>query len=554
MINRRGARLVGERHPPRRHRAGDRDRRQDRRLCDASAATARANCRSRARSTSSTCGRNIRASGSAAGCLPRRAQRLAESGLEGMVVWALEENDGALSFYAGAGGRDIAEGVEVFDQKALQEGRLRLGLSRRSARAPHSRADCVALAAAIGSAGPIQRTPAHAHRSHSRSARTRPKTSTSSSRCRSAASRSSTRWTRRPARCSSTASCTRSMRYPGNYGFVPHTLSGDGDPIDVLVCNTRALVPGCVINVRPIGVLVMEDNAGEDEKIIAVPSPKLTLRYENVSELHRPARDHAASRSQHFFEHYKDLEPGKWVKIGGWHDAATAKQMIVEAIERAARPASSPALSSPRRKAGIGSPTETRSSAPQAKSRACSSAILRACWLAFGLPVASTSPTAQPSRAAAGRPSRRPAPRSCCRLLGAVGDLRDGSWRRELPARSTFPMRHSILAPVELKAEKLSQAGARSPRAESRRTAIPGGRRNRGTPDSRDSRCRPDWPIRRRLPRPRRRPCSPSPCRGRYRRWRSRRPLRGTAKRQRRSGRNEPVHRQHSCHSRRMPA
>ena len=65
-----------------------------------------------------------------------------------------------------------------------------------------------------------------------------------------------------------------SMRYPGNYGFVPHTLSGDGDPIDVLVCNTRALVPGCVINVRPIGVLVMEDNAGEDEKIIAVPSPQ----------------------------------------------------------------------------------------------------------------------------------------------------------------------------------------------------------------------------------------------------------------------------------------
>ena len=74
------------------------------------------------------------------------------------------------------------------------------------------------------------------------------------------------------------------MRYPGNYGFVPHTLSGDGDPIDVLVSSTRPLVPGCVINVRPIGVLKMEDNAGKDEKIIAVPSPKLTLRYEKVKE------------------------------------------------------------------------------------------------------------------------------------------------------------------------------------------------------------------------------------------------------------------------------
>jgi inorganic pyrophosphatase len=124
-----------------------------------------------------------------------------------------------------------------------------------------------------------------------------------------------------------------SMRYPGNYGFVPHTLSGDGDPIDVLVCNTRALVPGCVINVRPIGVLVMEDNAGEDEKIIAVPTPKLTKRYEkvfNYTDLPGITLDQVA----HFFEHYKDLEPGKWVKIAGWHDAAQARQMIVEAIER----------------------------------------------------------------------------------------------------------------------------------------------------------------------------------------------------------------------------
>jgi inorganic pyrophosphatase len=93
-------------------------------------------------------------------------------------------------------------------------------------------------------------------------------------------------------------------------------------------------VPGCVINVRPIGVLVMEDNAGEDEKVIAVPSPKLTLRYENVTEYnHLP--DITLQQVQHFFEHYKDLEPGKWVKIGGWYDSTRAKQMIVEAIERA---------------------------------------------------------------------------------------------------------------------------------------------------------------------------------------------------------------------------
>jgi inorganic pyrophosphatase len=125
-----------------------------------------------------------------------------------------------------------------------------------------------------------------------------------------------------------------SMRYPGNYGFVPHTLSGDGDPVDVLVCNTRELIPGCIINVRPIGVLIMEDNAGQDEKIIAVPSPSLTKRYEkvfNYTDLPQITLEQVA----HFFEHYKDLEPGKWVKIGGWHDAARAKQMITEGIERA---------------------------------------------------------------------------------------------------------------------------------------------------------------------------------------------------------------------------
>jgi inorganic pyrophosphatase len=126
------------------------------------------------------------------------------------------------------------------------------------------------------------------------------------------------------------------MRYPGNYGFIPHTLSGDGDPVDVLICNTRVLVPGCVINVRPIGVLIMEDNSGADEKVIAVPSPQITKRYERVTN-YTDLPQITLDQVTHFFEHYKDLEPGKWVKIGGWHDAARARQMIVEGIDRAAK-------------------------------------------------------------------------------------------------------------------------------------------------------------------------------------------------------------------------
>lgn len=124
------------------------------------------------------------------------------------------------------------------------------------------------------------------------------------------------------------------MSYPGNYGFVPHTLSEDGDPIDVLVCNTRPLVPGCVINVRPIGVMLMEDNAGLDEKILAVPSPHLTQRWMAVKEF-TDLPEITLKQIEHFFEHYKDLEPGKWVKVGGWQDAATARRLISEAIARA---------------------------------------------------------------------------------------------------------------------------------------------------------------------------------------------------------------------------
>ena len=124
------------------------------------------------------------------------------------------------------------------------------------------------------------------------------------------------------------------MRYPGNYGFVPHTLSADGDPVDVLVCNTRAIVPGAVINCRPVGVLVMEDDGGGDEKVLAVPSTRLTKRYERIAN-YTDMPQITLEQIQHFFEHYKDLEPGKWVRIHHWGGVDEAKAMIRKAIERA---------------------------------------------------------------------------------------------------------------------------------------------------------------------------------------------------------------------------
>jgi inorganic pyrophosphatase len=124
------------------------------------------------------------------------------------------------------------------------------------------------------------------------------------------------------------------MRYPGNYGFVPHTLSDDGDPIDVLVANTRPIAPGAIINVRPVGVLKMEDDGGGDEKIIAVPSNKLTQRYSHVDN-YTDLPEILCRQIEHFFTHYKDLEPGKWVKLLGWGDAAEAHQLIDAAIARA---------------------------------------------------------------------------------------------------------------------------------------------------------------------------------------------------------------------------
>ncbi len=123
------------------------------------------------------------------------------------------------------------------------------------------------------------------------------------------------------------------MRYPGNYGFVPHTLSEDGDPIDVLIANTRPLMPGAIMNCRAVGVLVMEDDGGQDEKIVAVPSDSISRRYEkirNITDLPEITQEQV----QHFFEHYKDLEPGKWVRIDGWRDSSTARRLIQEAMQR----------------------------------------------------------------------------------------------------------------------------------------------------------------------------------------------------------------------------
>ena len=124
------------------------------------------------------------------------------------------------------------------------------------------------------------------------------------------------------------------MTYPGNYGFIPHTLSEDGDPCDVLVANQRGVVPGAVLAVRPVGVLKMQDEAGGDEKIIAVPVPRLTRRYETIHN-YTDLPDITIRQVQHFFEHYKDLESTKWVKVLGWGDAAEAHEFILRSIERA---------------------------------------------------------------------------------------------------------------------------------------------------------------------------------------------------------------------------
>ncbi len=125
-----------------------------------------------------------------------------------------------------------------------------------------------------------------------------------------------------------------SMRYPGNYGFIPHTLSDDGDPTDVLIISQRPIVPGAIMAVRPVGVLKMTDEAGGDEKIIAVPAKNITKRYNDIHN-HTDLPEILLQQIEHFFTHYKDLEEGKWAKTEGWGDATEAQQLIVEAIERA---------------------------------------------------------------------------------------------------------------------------------------------------------------------------------------------------------------------------
>ncbi len=122
-----------------------------------------------------------------------------------------------------------------------------------------------------------------------------------------------------------------SMYYPCNYGFIPNTLSDDGDPCDVLVVSDFAIISGAVIEVKPVGVLIMEDEKGMDEKIIAVPAKKLNSQYENANEISDLPHT-IISQIKHFFEHYKDLEKNKWVKVKDFNDAKKAKEIINKSI------------------------------------------------------------------------------------------------------------------------------------------------------------------------------------------------------------------------------
>ena len=123
------------------------------------------------------------------------------------------------------------------------------------------------------------------------------------------------------------------MFYPANYGFIPHTLSDDGDPADCMVVVPSQVVPGVVIRARPVGALLMEDESGVDEKILAVPVDKLHSHYEHVKS-YTDLPEYLIRQIEHFFAHYKDLEVGKWVKISGWKGPDEAKDLIVAAIDR----------------------------------------------------------------------------------------------------------------------------------------------------------------------------------------------------------------------------
>jgi inorganic pyrophosphatase len=123
------------------------------------------------------------------------------------------------------------------------------------------------------------------------------------------------------------------MHYPCNYGYIPHTISDDGDPVDVLVITPFPLIAGCVVKCRPLGMLKMSDEAGGDAKLLAVPTNKLLPWYKHWNKPEDVAPERLA-QIQHFFEHYKDLEAGKWVKIDGWAGPVEAKQEIVEGQAR----------------------------------------------------------------------------------------------------------------------------------------------------------------------------------------------------------------------------
>ncbi|MDF1630806.1 MAG: inorganic diphosphatase [Alcanivoracaceae bacterium] len=122
------------------------------------------------------------------------------------------------------------------------------------------------------------------------------------------------------------------MFYPANYGYIPQTLSEDGDPLDVLVVTPYPVVPGSVIRARPVGILNMSDEAGQDAKLIAVPHDKLSAMYQKIQEV-TDLPELLVKQVEHFFENYKDLEPGKWVKVDGWGDAAAARAEIMKSAE-----------------------------------------------------------------------------------------------------------------------------------------------------------------------------------------------------------------------------
>jgi inorganic pyrophosphatase len=121
------------------------------------------------------------------------------------------------------------------------------------------------------------------------------------------------------------------MHYPCNYGYVPHTLSKDGDPVDVMVVTTYPLIPGSVIKCRPVGVLMMTDESGDDAKILAVPTDSVSRHYHDIQDF-RDLPEILLDQVAHFFEHYKDLDEGKWVRVGGWGGADEAREEIMASV------------------------------------------------------------------------------------------------------------------------------------------------------------------------------------------------------------------------------